>query len=41
MFIPPRVGETRETLADISKAAQMLGWNPTIKLEDVIHNYEK
>lgn len=41
MFIPPRVGETRETLADISKAAQMLGWNPTIKLEDVIHDYEK
>ena len=41
MFIPPRVGETRETLAVISKAAQMLGWNPTIKLEDVIHDYEK
>jgi UDP-glucose 4-epimerase len=40
-FIPPRVGETRETLADISKAAQMLGWNPTIKLEDVIHDYDK
>ena len=39
-FIPPRVGETRETLADISKATQLLGWNPTIKLEEVIESYE-
>jgi len=39
-FISPRTGESRETLADISKASQLLGWNPTINLEDVILNYE-
>ena len=38
-FIPPRVGETRETLADISKATQILGWSPVYKLKDEIMSY--
>jgi UDP-glucose 4-epimerase len=41
MFIPPRAGEARATLADISKASQILGWNPTVSLDDVILNYEE
>jgi UDP-glucose 4-epimerase len=35
-FIPPRLGEARETLADNTKACNELGWYPKIKLEDYI-----
>ena len=37
--IQPRSGEARETMADISKAAQILGWAPNYRLEDAIHSY--
>lgn len=33
VYIPPRLGETRVTLADISKAKNLLGWRPTVMLE--------
>ena len=32
-FIPPRLGESRETLANINKAKSILKWEPTIQLE--------
>lgn len=34
VFIPPRLGESRHTLADNSKAKKLLNWKPKIKLED-------
>lgn len=34
VFIPPRPGESRVTLADISKAKKLLGWQPKTKLAD-------
>lgn len=37
-FIPPRKGEARETLADITKANNILNWKPTIVLEDWLKN---
>lgn len=37
--IPPRVGETRETLADNSRARSELGWKPEVLLMDVIDGY--
>ena len=37
-YLPERPGEARETLADNSKARNLLGWNPTRKLEDFIEN---
>jgi UDP-glucose 4-epimerase len=36
IFIEPRIGEARVTLADISKAKEMLGWEPKISLEEGI-----
>ena len=33
-FIPPRPGEARVTLADISKAKHILGWEPKVMLND-------
>jgi len=36
---PSRIGEARETLANISKATQLLGWSPDHKLEDTIAMY--
>ena len=33
IHIPPRLGEARETLADISKAKQYLNWEPTIFID--------
>ena len=36
VFIEPRLAEARETLADITKAKTLLGWNPKVKLEDWI-----
>lgn len=34
VFIPSRPGESRVTLADISKAKKLLGWQPKTKLAD-------
>ena len=34
VHIPPREGEAKETLADISAAKKYLNWEPTIYLED-------
>ena len=34
VYIPPRIGESRHTLADISKAEELLNWNPKVNLED-------
>ena len=33
IFIPPRPGESKVTLADISKAKKFLGWKPRVSLE--------
>tara|TARA_B100001250_G_scaffold90607_1_gene75308 strand:+ start:2171 stop:3061 length:891 start_codon:yes stop_codon:yes gene_type:complete len=38
VHIPPRIGEAKETLADIFKAKKYLNWEPTIYLEDWIAN---
>ncbi len=38
VHIPPREGEAKETLADISAAKKYLNWEPTICLEDWIKN---
>ena len=38
VHIPPREGEAKETLADISVAMNYLNWEPTIYLEDWIKN---
>ena len=35
-FIPPRPGEAKNTLADISKAQTLLNYNPTITIEEWI-----
>jgi len=35
-FIPPRLGEAVETLADISKISSVLGWSPRVSIEDYI-----
>lgn len=35
--IPPRLGESRETLANIYKINSMIGWEPKIKLKDWIN----
>jgi len=34
VYIPPRPGEARKTLANISKAKKLLGWQPQVILED-------
>ena len=36
IMIEPRVGESRETLADIKKVKTVLGWKPKVKLKDWI-----
>jgi len=38
VFISPRPGESRVTLADISKAQKLLRWKPKIKLSDWLEN---
>jgi UDP-glucose 4-epimerase len=35
-FIEPRIGESYETLADNTKLKTILGWNPTVKIENYI-----
>jgi len=36
--IPPRDGEARDTLADIAKAKELLGWEPRVHIEEGIKN---
>jgi len=36
IFIEPRIGESRETLADISKLESVFDWKPTLKITDYI-----
>jgi UDP-glucose 4-epimerase len=36
IYIPERIGETRETLADNSRARDELGWEPKVRLEDYL-----
>ena len=40
VFINPVI-EPRETLADNTKAKELLGWRPTIKIEDWVPKYKK
>jgi nucleoside-diphosphate-sugar epimerase len=39
-FIPDRPGEARETLADLTKSRELLGYEPSVKLEEWIKAYE-
>lgn len=34
IYVPPRLGEAIETLADISKIKSLLGWEPTVRIEN-------
>lgn len=36
VYLPERVGETRDTLADTSRARRLLGWEATVKLENYL-----
>ena len=36
-FLPERLGEAKETLADISKIKRVLGYNPTVFLEEWVN----
>lgn len=38
--IPPRVGESKETLANNEKAKKLLGWSPQQSLEEWIKSFE-
>jgi len=38
--IPPRLGESRITLANASKAKTHLGWTPQVRLEDWIAEHK-
>ncbi len=43
-YIPPRLGEAQITLADVTKARDILGWEPTVSLDqglDVLDAFEK
>ena len=37
--LPERIGEAKETLADISKIKKIIRWKPTIKIEDWIKKF--
>jgi nucleoside-diphosphate-sugar epimerase len=39
--LPPRLGDMRHTLADISRAKELLGWNPTVDIEEGIRELKK
>ena len=41
VFVAPRPGDARYFKADITKARELLGWEPTIKLEDGIAMLKK
>ena len=36
VFLPPRVGDVRESLADITQARKVLGYEPAVGLEEGI-----
>ncbi len=36
VFIPARSGEAQDTLANICKAKELLGWEPRVRVEDWI-----
>ena len=36
LYIPERIGETRETLANNMRAREELGWSPKVNLEDYL-----
>ena len=36
IFIPPRIGEAQETLANIDKAKEVLGWEPKVSLSEYL-----
>ena len=38
-YIPERLGESRVTLADITKAKSLLDWRPKVELKDWIREY--
>ena len=38
-FSPERIGETRITLADVTRAREELGWVAETHLENVINEY--
>ena len=38
-YIPARLGEARDTLADISKTKRILNWEPKVKLEDWLNEF--
>jgi nucleoside-diphosphate-sugar epimerase len=43
-YLPPRLGEANVTLADVGKAREVLGWRPTVSLQQglqVLDAYEK
>jgi len=43
-YLPPRLGEAQITLAAVEKAKNLLGWQPTISLEEglaITHEFQK
>jgi nucleoside-diphosphate-sugar epimerase len=40
IYVPERVGETRETLANNMRAREELGWSPKVDLEDYLNEKE-
>jgi len=40
VYVPPVV-EPRETLADYSLAQELLGWEPTVNLQDWLKEYKR
>lgn len=41
IFVPPRPGDPRFSGADNAKAKKLLGWEPSVKLEDGIAELKK
>lgn len=41
VFIPVRLGEAKETLADYSKARRLLGWKPLVRFKDGLEALKK
>ena len=39
VFLPPRPGETDETLADISETTDLLEWKPVHNLESYVKKW--